>query len=84
MPTDNLIIAEFDKWRMNLGQAPCLSGRRPTGSDKTMASDGIKKNECGGVPGCNQDVNFLHCSDNVELLEVRIRLLRPASRLNDD
>ena len=24
MPTDSLIIAEFDKWRMYLGQAPCL------------------------------------------------------------
>ena len=69
MPTDNLIIAEFDKWRMNLGQAPCLSGRRPTGSDKKMASEmPLKKMSAVEY----QDVNFLHCSDNVELLEVRI------------
>jgi len=31
MPAENLIIAEVDKWRMNLGQTPCLSRRRPDG-----------------------------------------------------
>jgi hypothetical protein len=37
MPTDNLIIAEFDRWYMNLGQAPNQLHAFPE-SDSTLAT----------------------------------------------
>ena len=73
-------LAEFDKRRMNLVQLHAFPEEDRQEVTRRWQAMPLKKMSAVEY----QDVNFLHCSDNVELLEVRIRLLRPASRLNDD
>lgn len=62
MLTDNLIIAEFDEWRLRWYEVPCLSGRRSTVTRQWKARVRYLevKDSPSALVGEYQDVNFLH------------------------